>query len=98
MVSVAGLAEKRRTLRPEIRVRRAARLTKRKAQGLHAGDAVAIGSFARARFRPSQGGMQLKAAHQVMRQHAELRTLGVMDVAGTILEPEDLSGVGQMGE
>ena len=58
------------------------------AQGLHAGDAVAIGSLARARFRPSQGRMQLKAAHQVMRQHAELEpgAVGAVVIGGYHVE------------
>ena len=58
------------------------------AQGLHTGDAVAIGSFARARFRPSQGRMQLKAAHQVMRQHAELEpgAVGAVVIGGYHVE------------
>src|SRR5215469_2551644 len=42
------------------------------AQGLHAEDSVAIGSFARARFGRSQGRMQLETAHQIMSQDGEL--------------------------
>ena len=42
------------------------------AQRLHAGDSVAIGALARARFGSSQSRMQLKATHQVMREDGEL--------------------------
>src|SRR5215469_786891 len=58
------------------------------AQGLHADDAVAIGSFARARFGASQGRLQLEAAHQIMSQDGELLpgAIGAIMIGGNHVE------------
>src|ERR1700687_3424543 len=58
------------------------------AQRLHAGDSVAIGALARARFGSSQSRMQLKATHQVMREDGELEpgTVGPVVIGGHHVE------------
>src|SRR5215469_13052681 len=63
-------------------------IDEQEAQGLHADDWVAIGSFARARFGSSQGRMQLKAAHQIMSQDGELLpgAIGTIVIGGNHVE------------
>ena len=73
------------------------------AQRLHAGDSVAIGALARARFGSSQSRMQLKAPHEVMREDGELEpgAVGAVVIGGHHVEGKfalefgegDLSGI-----
>jgi hypothetical protein len=58
------------------------------AQRLHAGDPIAIGALARARFGSSQSRMQLKAPHQVMREDGELEpgAVGPVAIGGNHIE------------
>src|SRR5271167_3598565 len=58
------------------------------AQGLHAGDPIAIGALARARFGSSQSRMQLEATHQVMGQDGKLQpgAIGAVVIGGNYVE------------
>jgi NAD(P)-dependent dehydrogenase (short-subunit alcohol dehydrogenase family) len=58
------------------------------AQGLHAGDSVAISSLARARLGSSQSRMQLEATHQVMGQDGKLQpgAIGAVVIGGDHVE------------
>lgn len=81
-VSVAGLWANRRTLRPSMRVRRAARAHEEEPQG--APKEEGVGPLARARLGLGDG-VQLEATHEAVREDVELlpRAVGRVVVGST---------------